>query len=238
MLLKDKTALITGAGRGIGRGIALAFAEQGCDLALTSRTESELLETADFVQRMGRRVTIAPCDLSDTRSIQRLATAALEFLGHIDILVNNAGYAQFKPFKDLSLDEWQLTLDVNVTAPAILIQALLPSMINQGHGKIINISSLAGLKPYAEQSAYVASKYALNGLGAVLALELKQYNIHVHTVCPGGVKTRLTDEAMPQRDKSDWMEPEDIAHACLFLATQHPRATTDVLAIRRFTSSP
>lgn len=239
MMLSNKKALVTGAGRGIGRAIAIAFAEQGCDVALTARTENELAEVAAHIRALGRVATVLPCDLVDEASIRLMANAALAAHGGcIDILVNNAGYAHFAPFKDLPIDEWRRTLDVNLTGPFVLIQALLPSMIARNSGKIINISSLAGMKAYADQSAYCVSKHGLNGLSAVLAVELRPYNIAVHSVCPGGVKTRLTDEVMPHRDKADWMEPEDIAHACLFLATQHPRATTDLLAVRRFTSTP
>lgn len=238
MLLDGKTALITGAGRGIGRGIALAFAEQGCDVAACARTADEVNATVDAVKRTGRRALALVGDVSNPRDVHSCVNEALNAFGHIDILVNNAGYACFKPFGELSAADWQRTLDVNVTGPFFCIKAVLPSMIARGSGRIINISSVAGLKPLMNQSAYCASKHALNGLGNVLAMELRQYGIAVHTVCPGGVDTRLAQEAMPDRDKSDWMTPEDIAHACLYLATLSPRAATDELVIRRFNSVP
>ncbi|MDZ4857956.1 MAG: SDR family oxidoreductase, partial [Candidatus Hydrogenedentes bacterium] len=156
----------------------------------------------------------------------------------IDILVNNAGYASFKPFIELSLKEWQQTIDVNLTGTFLVTKAVAPSMIARKSGRIINISSVAGLKPLMNQSAYCASKHGLNGLSKVLAMELREYGIGVHAICPGGVDTRLTQEAMPERDKSDWMTPEDIAHACLYLATLSSRATTDELVVRRFDSAP
>ncbi|MBM3290456.1 MAG: SDR family oxidoreductase, partial [Candidatus Hydrogenedentes bacterium] len=158
--------------------------------------------------------------------------------GQIDILVNNAGYACFKPFAELSVEEWRRTIDVNLTGAFLCTKAVLPSMIAHGGGRIINISSVAGLKPLAEQSAYCASKHGLNGLSKVLAMELRPHNIAVHTICPGGVDTRLAQDAMPGRDKSDWMAPEDIAHACLYLATLSPRATTDEIVVQRFNSVP
>lgn len=238
MQLEGKTAIITGAGRGIGRGLALAFAKQGCDVALLARTESELESVAHEIESEGRKAIPISCDVSKCDSVTRAVGKALAALDHIDILINNAGYAQFKPIKDLSIDEWRRTLDVNLTGPFLMIKAVLPSMIARQSGRIINISSVVGLKPYPEQGAYCASKHGLNGLSGVLAMELQEYNIAVHAVCPGGVKTKLTDEAMPYRDKSDWMMPEDIAHACLYLATLSPRATTDILSIRRFSSTP
>lgn len=238
MLLEGKTAFITGAGRGIGRGIALAFAEQGCAVAAVARTSVELDETVRAIRARGRKAIAASCDVTDRAAVERAVQDALDALGRIDILVNNAGYACFKPFTELTPEEWQRTLDVNLTGAFHCIQAALPSMIARHSGRIINISSVAGLKPLVEQSAYCASKYALNGLTYVLAMELRTYGIRVHAICPGGVDTRLSQEAMPDRDKTNWLQPEDIAHAALYLATLSPRAATDEILVRRFDSAP
>jgi 3-oxoacyl-[acyl-carrier protein] reductase len=238
MLLDGKTALITGAGRGIGRGIAIAFAEQGCDIAAAARTADEVNATVDVVKRTGRRALALVADVADASDVRTMVDGALNAFGQIDILVNNAGYACFKPFVELSFEEWQRTIDVNLTGVYLCTKAVLPSMIARNAGRIINVSSVAGIKPLADQSAYCASKHGLNGLSKVLAMELRKYNIGVHAICPGGVDTRLAQEAMPDRDKSDWMTPEDIAHACLYLATLSPRATTDEIVVRRFNSAP
>jgi 3-oxoacyl-[acyl-carrier protein] reductase len=238
MLLAGKTALITGAGRGIGRGIAERFAEQGCDIALAARTTEELEDVATVVQNLGRKAVVCQCDVTDEAQIRETVDEAVSGLEHIDILVNNAGYADFKPVMETSPESWQRTLDVNVTGPFRLIQAVVPDMIAHGSGRIINISSVVGIKAYANQGAYCASKHALNGLTQVLAMELREHGIGVHAVCPGGVPTRLTNENMPERDKTDWMTADDIAHACLYLATLSPRATTDILTVRRFASTP
>ncbi|MCC6153870.1 MAG: SDR family oxidoreductase [Candidatus Hydrogenedentes bacterium] len=238
MLLQGKPALITGAGRGIGRGIALAFAEQGCDIAAAARSADEVNATVDAVKRCGRRALALIADVSIDHDIHTMVDATLNAFGHIDILVNNAGYASFKPFTELSVDEWRKTIDVNLTGVFLCTKAVVPSMIKRQSGRIINISSVAGLKPLTDQSAYCASKHGLNGLTKVLAMELRQHNIGVHSICPGGVDTRLAQVAMPDRDKSDWMTPEDIAHACLYLASLSPRATTDEIVVRRFKSVP
>lgn len=238
MLLSEKTALITGAGRGIGRGIALAFAEQGCAIAAVARTADEVNATVDAVKRAGSRALALVGDVSNAQDVRGMVDETLKSFGRIDILVNNAGFACFKPFTELSLEEWQRTLNVNLTATFLVTKAVLPSMIARKGGRIINISSVAGLKPLVDQSAYCASKHGVNGLSKVLAMELRQYGIGVHAVCPGGVDTRLAQEAMPERDKSDWMTPEDIAHACLYLASLSPRATTDEIVVRRFNSAP
>ena len=111
-------------------------------------------------------------------------------------------------------------------------------MIERGAGRIINISSVAGLKPIVNQSAYCASKHGLNGLSKALAMELCEHGVSVHWICPGGVDTRLARDAMPDRDKTGWMAPEDIAQVCAFLAGLNPRATVDEIMIRRFGSVP
>lgn len=238
MLLQGKTALITGAGRGIGRGIAVAFAKQGCDVALAARSLNELQETAGEVKRLGRRALVSQCDVTDRVAVKQAVADALAQFGNIDILVNNAGYACFKPFESLTADEWQRSLDVNLMGPVHFIQAVLPSMIARREGRIINISSVAGLKPIAGQSAYCAAKSGLNALTKVLAMELRPHKIAVHAICPGGVDTKLSREAMPQRDKTDWLTPGDIAHTALYLAALSPRATTDEILVRRFDSVP
>ncbi len=238
MQLEGKIALVTGAGRGIGKGIALAFADHGSDVVAVARTTAEVEETATEIRARGRKALALTCDVCDPESVQSVIDATLREFGKIDILINNAGYARFESLKDTSLEEWQRHLDVNLTGPFLCVKAVLPSMMERREGRIINISSVAGLKPYLKQGAYCASKHGLNGLSTVLAGELREFNIGVHAVCPGAVPTQLTREVMPERDMSDWMDPEDIAHACLYLATLSPRAATDVLALRRFAGNP
>jgi 3-oxoacyl-[acyl-carrier protein] reductase len=162
----------------------------------------------------------------------------MAFLGRIDVLVNNAGYACFKPFMELSLEEWRRTLDVNLTGTFLVTRAVLPDMTARRSGRIINMSSVSGLRPIMHQSVYCASKHGIIGLTTTLAMELRPYDIRVHAICPGGVATRLSEEAMPGRDKSDWMTPEDVAHTALYLASLGPRATTDIIYLRRFGSVP
>lgn len=238
MMLKNKVAIVTGAGRGIGRAIAEQFADQGCHIAALARSPEEIEETIALVEARGCRGVAIPCDVSDAESVRKAVALAIETLGPIDILVNNAGVACFKPFMELSLSDWESTMAVNLTGTFLCTQAVLPGMIARGAGKIINISSVSGLKPIAEQSAYCAAKHGVNGLTKTLALELQPHGIGVHAICPGGVVTRLANEAMPDRDKTDWMLPEDVSHTALFLATQSERATTDIIHIRRFESSP
>jgi len=237
-LLRGKKVLVTGAGRGIGRAIALAFAEAGCDVAVAARTTKEVKDTAARARELGRTAFPYTCDVGDAAAVEAMAKQALSDLGQVDILVNNAGYTVFKPFEQLTLEDWHRTLAVNLTSAFIAVQAVLPGMKERRSGRIINVSSVTGIKPIENQSAYCAAKHGVNGLTKSLAIELMGYGIGVHAICPGGVRTRLTEESMPHRDKSDWMTPEDIAHTALYLATLSPRAAVDILTVRRFGSAP
>ena len=238
MLLANQTAVITGAGRGIGQAIAVAFAQQGCDIALAARTLAELEETRALVEAAGRRGVPIVCDVTDPAQVEAMAKTTLETLGKIDILVNNAGYGCFKPFTEQTLEEFDHTMAVNVRGVFLCSRAVLPDMIARRSGRIINMSSVSGLRPINEQAAYCASKHAVNGLTVTMALELRPYNIRVHAICPGGVPTRLSEENMPQRDMTGWMTPEDVAHTALYLVSLSDRATTDIIHLRRFGSVP
>lgn len=238
MSASPKVALITGAGRGIGQAIAQALAREGYDIAGVARTAPELETSAEAVRKLGRAALPIAADLIDLDRLGDIVDPVLDAFGRIDLLVNNAGYACFKPFLEYTRDEWQRTLALNLTVPFLLIQHVAPIMARQGGGRIINISSVAGLKPITNQSAYCASKYGLNGLSKVLAMELRAHNVRVHTVCPGGVDTRLAQESMPERDRTGWMQPEDIADACVYLSRLSDRAVVDELVIRRTGSVP
>ncbi|NLN93651.1 MAG: SDR family oxidoreductase [Candidatus Hydrogenedens sp.] len=235
---QDKTALVTGAGRGIGRAVSLALAKAGYTLALTARTEEELLSVAKEIQDSGGEAEIFPADLSKESEINALTDQIQSLFPVIDLLVNNAGAAIFKPLWELSIEEWRLSLDTNLTSVFLLTKAFLPVMMERKSGRIINISSVTGLKAIDRQAAYCSAKHGLNGFTKSLALELRPYNIAVHAICPGGVDTRLSREAMPHRDKSNWMTPEDIAQTVLYLVSLSPRAAVDFLSLRRFDSEP
>ncbi|HOL19939.1 MAG TPA: SDR family oxidoreductase, partial [Candidatus Hydrogenedens sp.] len=207
-------------------------------VAILSRTESEVQETAKQILAKGGNVLPIVADVTESEQIRQCVNSVIQQWGRIHILVNNAGFARFKPFIELTLDEWNQTLNVNLTGTFIVTKAVVPHMIEHKEGIIINISSVSGLRPIPNQSAYCASKHGVNGLTTTLAMELKPYNIRVHAICPGGVLTRLSEENMPERDKSDWMLPEDVAHTVMYFLTQHPRATTDIIYLRRYGSVP
>lgn len=236
--LKGKKAIVTGGGRGIGRAIALALADYGCDVAVASRTRDEIERTANEIAMFGSRGIAIQADISDPLDVEFMVKKTVETLGGIDILVNNAGIAIFKPFLDLTLDDWDKTMSVNLRGAFLCAQESAKYMISQGSGTIINVCSSASKKAYPNQLAYVASKHGMLGLSKALSIELKPYNIRVHAVCPGGVDTKLTADARPEVDRSDWMRPEDIAHIVIMLLTMHDRSTIDEVYIRRFDAEP
>ncbi len=235
MLLEGKSALVTGGGRGIGRAIALTFAEAGTDLVIAARTQAQLEDVAQQVRALGRKCLTHPVDLTKSDQINALAQASLDGMGKIDILVNNAGVFLVRPIEETTDEDWDRVMDTNLKAAFLLTRALIPHFKQRRSGTILNVASLAGKKPYEGQGAYCASKHGLIGLTKVLAVELQPYNVHVSAICPGGVDTDLVRGVM---ERPDWLDPEDVAKLALFLATLSPKAAVDEVLLRRFTAQP
>jgi len=231
-------ALITGAGRGIGRATALAFAREGHNVSLTARTAAQLEAAAAECEAAGARALALPGDVSDPESVAHVVTTTLEQLGRIDVLVNNAAVFQVTALADTSLEDWDRTIAVNLRGVFLYARAVLPHMRARGSGCILNMASLAGQKPYLHQGAYCASKHAVVGLSKVLAAELQPDGIRVTALCPGGVDTALVRAQRDDVDFSEYMRPETIARICVFLAQLPPDAAIDELLVRRRLASP
>ena len=236
--LEGKKAIVTGGGRGIGRAIALAMAEEGCDVAVVSRTRGEIERVAGEINMFDSLGLAIQADISEPTDVEYMVHKTLNTFGRIDILVNNAGIAIFKPFLDLTLDDWDKTMAVNLRGAFLCAQEVAKYMVEQESGTLVNVCSSASKKAYPNQLAYVASKHGMMGLSKTLSIELQPYGIKVYAICPGGVNTRLTADARPEADRSDWMHPEDIAHVVLMLLTMHDRSAIDEIYIRRYDSSP
>ena len=224
MRLKDKVAIITGAGRGIGRAIAVGFAKEGAKLVLVSRTESELSETADLIVNNGDNAIWYAIDLRDEERINWVVEITQEKFGRVDILVNNAGALLLKSTVDMTTEEWDYILDVNLRGVFIFSREVLKIMIGQNYGKIINFSSQLGRQGMAARSAYSAAKFGVIGLTESMASEVKKYNININAICPGGVDTKMVRECFPPGDYTKLMQPEDISKVALFLASDESRA--------------
>jgi 3-hydroxybutyrate dehydrogenase len=188
MLLKEKVALITGSGRGIGRATSQLFAQEGARVFLSARTESELVTTAEDIAAAGGLAAYATADLTREADCSRVVEAAREKFGRIDILVNNAGhYGPVVPVEEYPLDEFDKVLSVHLRAPFLLTKLILPEMYARKSGVILNISSLSAKSAFAWGSAYAAAKAGLLGLTRVTAAEAARQGVRVNAICPGPV---------------------------------------------------
>jgi 3-oxoacyl-[acyl-carrier protein] reductase len=239
--LRDKAAIITGGGRGVGRATALALAREGARIAVAARTASEIEAVAREVSAAGGTAVAIRSDLAVEDDIKRLVQEAEAALGPTDILVNNAGILKLAPIAQTSAELWDEMLSVNLRAVFLACREVLPGMKERRSGRIVNVGSMAGRRGYVEQGAYCAAKHGLIGLSKVLALETQAYGIRVHVIAPGGVLTGLSKELRDSRggvNESEWMTPEEVARAILYLCTQHGAALTDELVLRRYESEP
>ncbi len=217
------TALITGASKGIGRAIALRLAP-AYDIIALARDEGELKSLGEEIAAKGGRATTKVVDLRDADAIAR----ALDGV-HADVLVNNAGVMRRRPFVELSAKEWTEMMDVNVNAIYHVTHALLPGMIAQGRGHIVNISSIAGRNTFIGGSGYTATKHAVQALSECLMLEVRQHGVKVSVVMPGSVATELT----PGGSSVEWaLRPEDVAESVAHVLDAPPHALTFVVEVR------
>lgn len=228
--LSGKTALITGAGRGIGRATAILFAGNGADVILVARTASELMETATLCEAADDDIecTVAPLDLAKPHEIDRLFKQVMGSVSGIDFLINNAAVFVSAPTDKLPVDEFQRLLAVNLIAPYHLSQKAIPLMEKHGGGAIVNISSKSGCvgtTKFPGFGAYNISKYGLWGLTEILALELKQRNIRVNQVSLAGVDTAMFRQAAPPGLKPA-LTLDDVAREILFLASDESAPMT------------
>lgn len=239
MELSGKTALITGAARGIGKTIALRFAQEGARVVLNDIDEESLEDTAREIETVSReRVIYKKADISKSKEVKELSRYVTEELGVIDILINNAAISRIVPFLDTSEKLWDRIMEVNLKGAFLCCQAVIPGMTKKGKGKIINMSSQSGKRGSKWHAAYCVSKFGIIGLTQSLALEIAPYRINVNAVCPGVVFTSLWEEQAADHARREGMEekevkknllkniplarlgtPEDVANLVLFLAS-------------------
>lgn len=236
--LQGKVAIVTGAGRGIGRSIALALARNGAQVSLAARTEAELKVVQSEIEAFGGQAASFPADISQESEAISLLHNTIERFGRLDILVNNAGIGIFGPLVETTTDQWDRIMAVNARGPFLLCREAIPCLKQQEQAFIINITSVVGVKGYVNQAAYSASKHALMGMTKALAREVQRDGIRVHAICPGGVDTQLASQARPDLDKPVLIQPEEIADIVLFLVIRQGNAVIDEIHVRRASSTP
>lgn len=249
MRLRNKTALVTGAGSGIGRAIALMFAKEGANVALTGYTNMDLAEkTTKEIEDMGGKAIPLKVDVRSCEQVNKAIEKILEKFGRIDILVNNAGVSSMASVIDMTEEDWDYNMDVNAKGVFLCTKAVLGQMIKQGQGgKIINISSLAGKFGNKFYAHYSASKFAVVGFTKSVALEVVEHKINVNAVCPTHVQTPMTDREAKWESKylgisedetkqrflstipmGRFATPEDVAKVVVFLASEESDFITGV----------
>ncbi|QMU26750.1 3-ketoacyl-ACP reductase [Adhaeribacter radiodurans] len=210
--LKGKVALVTGAGKGIGRAIAIALAKEGVHVGLLARTSSQLQDTANAIQGLGVKTSVVTADIADINAVNAAAVQIKKVLGPVDILINNAGTGTFGKFLELEPAEWGKIIQVNLMGVYYMTRAVLPDMIERQTGDIINISSTAGQRGAAVTSAYSASKFAVMGLTESLMQEVRKHNIRVSALTPSTVATDLAiANKLTDGNPEKVMQPEDLA---------------------------
>jgi 3-oxoacyl-[acyl-carrier protein] reductase len=228
MRLLNKHAVITGAAQGIGRAIARRFLQEGASVFLCDIAEERLREAMEELGVLGR-VFGTVCDVSDERDVSRMTEAAGRAMGTIDVLINNAGIARFESFADISPSSWRNMMEVNLTGPFLVSQAVSQVMMEQRRGSIVNMSSTNGLAGEARLAHYNASKAGLLLLTRTMAIELAPYGIRVNAVCPGFIETDLAQSAGMETGAIASLasaiplgrtgRPDEVAHAFAYLAS-------------------
>jgi len=228
MKLQGKVAIVTGSGRGIGKAISLEFARQGADVVVNAHRDIKaIFETAEEIRSLGRKSLPIVADVSNNEDVKKLVSETIKQFGKIDILVNNAGIMRSAPIEQLSEDDWDSVININLKGTFLCSKYVSQQMIKQKSGVIINIASIAGLIPEIFAGAYSPSKAGLINLTQLLALEWAKYNIRVNAICPGSIETAMTNAEWPGKKRearikaiplNRFGKQEEVAKTAVFLA--------------------
>jgi len=239
-LLEGRVALVTGASRGIGRTTAIEMARQGAAVAVNAHRSAEAAAAVvEEIQRAGGKAVMALANVADETAVREMVAAVEDRLGPVDILVNNAGASTDKSFEEITLDEWNHILAVNLTGVFNCTRAVLPAMKSRRYGRIVCVSSLAGVRGALNDNAqYAAAKAGVHGFAMTVARRMAPYGITVNVIAPGPTETEMYRENVAEEDKRRRLaaipvgrlgQPEDVAHAAVFLASDWGRHITGIV---------
>ena len=231
MRLAGQVALVTGAGRGIGRAVAAAFAREGAFVVLAARSTRELASIQREIEAAGGRALVAPTDVRQEPAVAALVTRALVEGGRLDCLVTAAGLAAFGPVADAKTEDWDQLMAVNLRGAFLCCRAVLPAMTAQGRGTIINIGSIVTSRTLPGSGAYTAAKYGLLGFSRVLAEEMRPHGVRVGVLSAGATDTPLWDAVPQPPDRALMLKPALVAEAALLMAALPPGATLEELTL-------
>jgi hypothetical protein len=229
--LAERVAIVTGAGRGIGRAVAEALAGQGATVVLAARTRSELAAVAEAIRNAGGQALAVPTDVTQDAHVGALVDETVGHFGRVDILVTAAGVAAFGPVAGAKPEDWDPMLAVNLRAVMVSCRAVLPPMLRQRSGTIVNVASVAASRPIAGAAAYAATKAGVVAWSRVLAEELRGDGVRVGVISPGAVDTRLWDAVPGGPDRARMLAPEAVARAVLLMVTLPSGATLEELTL-------
>jgi short-subunit dehydrogenase len=227
-----ETAVITGASSGVGKSLAIQLSDAGYKVVLAARSEDKLNVIAEEIQKMGGNCLVVPTDVSQPEQINNLKDRTLEY-GDVFVVINNAGLGKFCKIEDVTLEDWNRQLDVNLRATFLVSQAFIPGMKRRKKGTLVFMNSVAGKKGYPYSAAYVASKYGMRGLADSLREELREDNIKVISIHPGAVDTPFWDGAGVNFPREEMLDTATLAQSIVHTIQSPGNFTVEELVVRR-----
>lgn len=222
----ERISLVTGAAKGVGKATALKMAERGDKVAIFDLDMINLLETSKEIEKRGGICKAWQVDIVDSLQVSTTVAEVIQEFGRIDVLANIAGMIILRTFINTSLEEFEKILDINLRGTFLMMKAVLPQMIRQRSGSVVNVASVSAHSGYSHHASYSASKAGVLRLTEAAADELRSYNIRINAISPRGIATGFFGPKMSQVDQSKWIQPEEVADVIVFLASNEARAVT------------
>ena len=228
----QNVAVITGASSGIGRSLSIQLSQAGYQIVIAARSENKLNSICDEINEQGGSCIAIPTDVSKPNDIIRLKNQSMEY-GNISVVINNAGMGKFGPIEDVTLEDWDTQMNVNLRGAFLVSQAFVPELKKNNAGCLVFINSVAGIQPFSHSAVYVASKYGMRGLSASMREELREFNIKVISVHPGAVNTPFWDGIQGDFPREDMLDADELAASIIHSVKARGNLTIEEMVIRR-----